>query len=170
MVDNQQRAKLRPFLRDRNLVRYEPPKSIAAPPCAGLFFAFEKVSTMLRLVIAALAFGIAQASAETVINFDDGSTYTLEEGQEIFISTSNSALFKRQIMRNKDTFFRVQKPWAKRDYVPQPTDGLQPGSHEWCATFVPWSEGMTFNQQTWDRYCDTNNDGVYDENDDRWDG
>jgi len=62
----------------------------------------------------------AGIGAETVINYDDGSTYTLEENQEIYISTPNSALFKRQLMKNKDTFFRVQEPWAKRDYVPYP--------------------------------------------------
>lgn len=118
----------------------------------------------------ALFFVSPFALSQTVINFDDGSTYTLEDGQEIYITTSNNALFKRQLMKNKDTFFRVQKPWSKRDYVAQPTDGLSKGSHEWCEAYVPWSEGFTFNMQTWQRYCDSNGDGVYDENDDRWDG
>ena len=108
--------------------------------------------------------------SQTVINFDDGSTYTLEDGQQIYISTSNSAMFKRQLMKNKDTFFRVQKPWEKRDHVPQPTDGMTKGSHEWCSTYEPWSEGFTWDMQTWQRHCDSNGDGVYDENDDRWDG
>ena len=118
----------------------------------------------------ALFFVSPFALSQTVINFDDGSTYTLEDGQEIYITTSNSALFKRQLMKNKDTFFRVQKPWSKRDYVAQPTDGLSKGSHEWCEAYVPWSEGFTFDMQTWQRHCDSNGDGTYDENDDRWDG
>ena len=86
-------------------------------------------------------------SAATVINYDDGSTYTLEENQQIYISTPNSALFKRQIMSNKDTFFRAQKPWTKRDYVPDPdgTDTMVVGSHEWCKAYIPWHEGLTFN-------------------------
>jgi hypothetical protein len=125
---------------------------------------------MLRLILAALALSTAQASAETVINFDDGSTYTLEEGQEIYISTSNGTFFKRKVFKNKNTYFIAQEPWSKRDYVPQPTDGLSPGSHEWCQAYVPWSEGFTFNMQTWQRHCDSNGDGVYDENDDRWPG
>ena len=109
-------------------------------------------------------------SAATVINYDDGSTYTLEENQQIYISTPNSALFKRQIMSNKDTFFRAQKPWTKRDYVPDPdgTDTMVVGSHEWCKAYKPWHEGLTFNMISWQRACDTNNDGVYDEDDDRW--
>ena len=124
---------------------------------------------MRKLLALSVLFSLG-ASAQTVINYEDGSTYTLSDGEEIYVSTENSALFKRQVMRNKDTFFRVQKPWAKRDYVPQPTDGLQPGSHEWCVAYVPWSEGLTFGMQTWMRACDTNSDGVYDENDDGWEG
>ena len=98
----------------------------------------------------------------TVINYDDGSTYTLEENQEIYISTPNSSLFKRQLMGNKDTFFRVQKPWTKRDYVAQPQDPFAVGSHAWCEAYVPWSEGLTFDMITWNNHCDTSNDGVYD--------
>jgi hypothetical protein len=93
------------------------------------------------------------AVSQTVINFDDGSTYTLEDGQEIYITTSNSALFKRQLMKNKDTFFRVQKPWSKRDYVAQPTDGMEPGSEEWCEVYVPYQNGYTFDDQIWQRSC-----------------
>jgi len=123
---------------------------------------------MKKLWLFLALFASASASAQTVINFEDGSTYTLDEGQEIYISTSNSALFKRQLMKNKDTFFRAQKPWAERDYVAQPTDGLPKGSHEWCKAYEPWSEGYSFDMQIWQRHCDSNGDDVYDENDDRW--
>jgi hypothetical protein len=123
---------------------------------------------MFKSILAIAALFSAAAFGQTVINFDDGSTYTLEEGQEIYISTSNSALFRRQLMKSKDTFFLVQKPWPKRDYVAQETNGFEPGSHEWCKAYEPWSEGYTFSMQTWMRGCDTNNDGKYDENDDRW--
>ena len=111
--------------------------------------------TIFALLAAPVVFG------STVINYDDGSTYTLEENQEIYISTPNSALFKRQLMGNKDTFFRVQKPWTKRDYVPQPADDFAVGSHEWCKAYIPWSEGLTFDMISWQRACDTNNDGKY---------
>jgi len=119
---------------------------------------------MRKLLMGLALFGLsAGISAETVINYDDGSTYTLEENQEIYISTPNSALFKRQLMKNKDTFFRVQKPWAKRDYVPDPdgTDDMAIGSHEWCKAYIPWHEGLTFDMISWQRSCDTNKDGKY---------
>jgi hypothetical protein len=110
------------------------------------------------------------ASAATVITYDDGSTYTLRGREEVYISTPNKEMFKRREYRNGDQHFIAQIPWPQRDYVSQPTDGLDVGSHEWCAAFIPWSEGLTFGQQAWDRYCDTNNNGVYDEGDDGWEG
>ena len=125
---------------------------------------------MIRLMIAALVLGVSQASAETVISYDDGSTYTLKRGEEIYISTSHHEVFKRREYRNGNQYFIVQIPWPQRDYVSQPTDGLEMGSHEWCLAFVPWSEGLTFTQQAWSRYCDTNGDDVYDELDDGWEG
>jgi len=118
---------------------------------------------MYKYMLALLAAVSTSVAAETVINYEDGSTYTLEDNQEIYISTPNSALFKRQLMKNKDTFFRVQEPWAKRDYVPDPdgTDDMVVGSHEWCVAYKPWHEGLTFNMISWQRACDTNNDGKY---------
>ena len=123
---------------------------------------------MIRLMIAALVLGVSQASAETVINYDDGSTYTLEVGEEIFISTPGKPLFSRRQYSNQDIYFTAQEPWSTRDYVPTESDGLEPGSHEWCAAYIPWSEGLTFNMITWQRYCDTNNDGVYGPGDKAW--
>jgi len=125
---------------------------------------------MIRLMIAALVLGVSQASAETVISYDDGSTYTLKRGEEIYISASHHEVFKRREYSNGNQYFIVQIPWPQRDYVSQPTDGLEMGSHDWCQAFVPWSEGFTFNQQAWDRYCDTNNDGVYGPGDSPWEG
>lgn len=120
----------------------------------------------LFLLLPTLVFGA------TVINYDDGSTYTLTDNQDIYISTPHSTLFKRQVMKNKDTFFRSQTPWTKRDYVPDEdgTDEVEKGSHEWCEAYVPWHEGLTFDMILWQRGCDTNSDGVYDENDAGWKG
>tara|TARA_R100000734_G_C3274259_1_gene69425 strand:- start:25 stop:426 length:402 start_codon:yes stop_codon:yes gene_type:complete len=115
---------------------------------------------MKKLLAGLALFGFAAGiSAETVINFDDGSTYTLTDGQEIYIS--KGALFNRKIMGNKDTFFRVEKPWASRDFVPTAIDDMQPGSHAWCKAYVPWGEGLTFDMVLWQRSCDTDNDGKY---------
>ena len=123
----------------------------------------NKVNEMVLGFAAVFLFSLVSigAKAETVINYDDGSTYTLEENQEIYISTPSSSLFKRQLMGNKDTFFRVQKPWTVRDYVPQPQDPFAVGSHDWCKVYIPWSEGLTFDMISWQRACDTDNDGKY---------
>jgi hypothetical protein len=124
----------------------------------------------MKALAALLAIFVSSAAAQTVVTFDDGSTYTLTDNQQIYISTPNSALFKRRIFKNKNTYFIAQPPWSQRDYVQQPTDGLDVGSHEWCVAYVPWSEGYSFNMQAWQRYCDTNGDGVYDDQDEGWNG
>ena len=125
---------------------------------------------MRKVLLAFFVFVSLGASAQTVINYEDGSTYTLTDNQDIYISTPSSVLFKRQVMSNEDTFFRAQEPWASRDYVPEPEDEYAVGTHKWCEAFVPWSQGLTFDQITWNRYCDTNNDGQYDEGDSGWEG
>ena len=117
---------------------------------------------MKKLIAGLALFGFsAGISATTVINYDDGSTYTLTEGQEIYISNEASTLFKRRILNNKDTFFTAQDAWTTRDYVPEPTDTMDPGSHGWCKVYAPWSEGLTFDMILWQRACDTDNDGKY---------
>jgi len=124
---------------------------------------------MKYLLVLTALFSMSVSSA-TVINYDDGSSYTLENNQEIYISSQKNTLYKRRIMNNKDTFFTAQDPWKKRDHVPTPTDDMTPGSHGWCVAYVPWSEGLTFDMILWQQACDTNNDGEYDEEDDRWEG
>ena len=101
----------------------------------------------------ALFFVSPFALPQTVISFDAGSTYTLEDHQEIYISNEGRSLFKRQIMKIKDTFFRVQQPWDKRDYIADETDDMEPGSEEWCETYVPYQNGYTFDDQIWQRSC-----------------
>lgn len=108
------------------------------------------------------------AVAETVINYDDGSTYTLSGKEEIYVSSQ--PLWKQRTLNNGNLIqIKKEKPWAKRDYVPTPVDALQPGSHEWCVAYVPWSEGLTFGMVTWQRACDTNRDNNYGCGDDKFD-
>ena len=123
---------------------------------------------MIKYLLASLVLFSSALFGQTVINYEDGSTYTVEEGQEIYIS--NSSMFNRQIMSNDDVIFRAQSPWSTRDYVPDEdgTDEVAQGSHEWCKAYVPWHEGLTFDMILWKRTCDTNNDGVYDEEDSKW--
>ena len=114
------------------------------------------------------------ALAQTVINYEDGSTYTVKNGENIFITT-NDNLWLRQLYSKGDVYFRKQVPWPKRDYVPGPNDNnpvvqaSQVGSHEWCKAYTPWGEGLTFSMVAWQRYCDTNDDDKYGCGDDTYD-
>lgn len=128
----------------------------------------------MRWLILALVIPFAAHSA-TVINYDDGSTLTLTEGEKIHVTKGK--LYQQRTYSSgtaRETIqFKVFPETTKRDYV-APDNGTDPemtvGSHAWCAAYVPWSEGYTFAMQAWQRYCDTNNNGVYDEGDDRWEG
>lgn len=125
----------------------------------------------MRWLILALVIPFAAHSA-TVINYDDGSTLTLEEGEMIHVTKGK--LYQQRTYSNGRTIqFKVFPETTRRDYV-APENGTDPemtvGSHEWCSAYIPWSEGFTFTMQAWQRYCDTNNNGVYDEGDSPWEG
>ena len=97
--------------------------------------------------------------AETVINYDDGSTLTLTDGEAVYVQ-KGKVYQQRSYQNGKTIQFKVIPPTKRRDHVPQPHDGLT--GHEWCLAYVPWSEGLTFGMIQWQRACDTNSDGVYD--------
>ena len=119
-------------------------------------------------VALALVMGLSVlAQADTVINYDDGSTYTVSEGEQVYVS--GQKLFKKKQWSNGGVNFSLAKPNVSRDFVPSETDGMQLGSHEWCLAYEPWSEGLTFDMITWQRACDTNNDGKYGCGDDSFD-
>ena len=108
-----------------------------------------------------LAMVSLSAYGDTVINYDDGSTYTLAEQEKIYITKGK--LFTQKNYSNGNVHFTLQKEHTKRDYVPDPdgTDDLAVGSHEWCKAYIPWHEGLTFDMISWQRACDTNRDGKY---------
>jgi hypothetical protein len=110
------------------------------------------------------------AVAQTYIDYDDGSTYTLKEGERIYITPAD--LYIKNAYQDGSIHFKRMYPSTERDASSDPFVSDQPsvGSHEWCEDYVPWSEGLTFAMISWQRYCDSNGDGVYDENDDRWEG
>jgi hypothetical protein len=120
----------------------------------------------MKYLLASLFLFSSAVLGQTVINYDDGSTYTLEEKENIFVS--RQPVFSKKTYNTGAVFFTPLEANTDRDYVPSPTDGIEIGSHEWCLAYVPWSEGYTFNMQAWQRFCDTNNDGVYDEGDSGW--
>ena len=117
----------------------------------------------MKSVLAVFFFFVATFSySATVINYDDGSTYTLKNNEVIYVAPSQREHYTLQMYsQGGDVFFRQQTPWSSRDYVPEPTDTTSMGSHQWCKAYVPWSEGLTFDMISWQRTCDTNNDGKY---------
>ena len=105
-----------------------------------------------------------QQEIPAVINYPDGSTYTLGQGEKIYISPAK--VYDKRTYKNGNVFFTNRVEHRRRDYVAQPTDGLT--GHEWCLAYEPWHEGLTFAMLDWQRQCDTNNDGVYDDQDALW--
>jgi len=108
--------------------------------------------------------------SQTVINYDDGSTYTLENNEHIFVTTHK--VYSKSNYKRGGVHFKPVNENKKRDYVPDPdgTDDMVIGSHEWCLAYVPWHEGLTFDMISWQRSCDTNGDDKYNENDEGWEG
>lgn len=110
---------------------------------------------MVKLMIAALVLAVAQASAETVIYYDDGTTYTLVNGEEAFVSPSKMYI-KQEFQDNGQIIFSPRYPNRKRDHVEttDPSDGLTPGGAEWCAVYEPFQNGYSFTDAIWQRNCE----------------
>ena len=125
----------------------------------------------MKYLLALLAIVSTGVAAETVINYDDGSTLTLTEGEKIMVTKGK--LFRQQTYNSGKTIqFKEFPETTRRDYVEVDNgtdDEMQMGSHEWCKAYVPWSEGLTFGMVAWQRYCDTDNNGSYGCGDDTFD-
>ena len=121
------------------------------------------VGLAVVFIMALTAIGV---KAETLISYDDGSTYTVGENEEVYVAPKNTRLFTVQTYSKGNVYFRVQAPWAKRDYVPPAnttgdfTDVDEDGFSQACADFDT-SVGFTFGFVYWDQACDTNDDGEY---------
>ena len=60
-------------------------------------------------VALALVMGLSVlAQADTVINYDDGSTYTVSEGEQVYVS--GQKLFKKKKWSNGGVNFSLAKP------------------------------------------------------------
>jgi len=115
---------------------------------------------MKKTLLAAL-FASSVASASTVILYDDGSQYTLKDSENIYIS-NHRALYQMKTYSKGDVNLRKVLPSTERDHVYVETGGEGAvGSPQWCETYIPWSEGLTFDMVTWQRACDVTGDGVY---------
>ena len=132
------------------------------------------VGLAVVFIMALAAIGV---KAETLISYDDGSTYTVGENEEVYVAPKNTRLFTLQSYAKGDVFFRVRAPHAGRDYV-EPvttttpdttgstgstgsfTDVDEYGFSQACADFDT-TVGITFGYMYWQKACDTNNDGEY---------
>lgn len=105
-------------------------------------------------VFAAVFFLSIFVAHAQVILYEDGSQYTLLNGEKIYVSYND--LFQKQTYLNSGRLvFTPLIPNPKRDYTPDanPSDGLTPGGPEWCAVYVPYQNGYTFEDQTFQKYC-----------------
>ena len=67
----------------------------------------------MKYVLSTLVLFSSLAFGETVVLYDDGSTYTLAEGEEVFVSSGD--LFKATGSLKKSVRFSVVAPHAARD-------------------------------------------------------
>ena len=125
-------------------------------------FVITVVAAVLASVVSFAAF-----AEQPVITYEDGSTYTLKNGEDVYVS--GSPMYIRQDYANTgDVIFKKRPPWPKRDSEQTPSVNTgNPGEHEWCKDFK--IEGFSFAYLSWTRYCDTNNDQKYGCGDDPWD-
>jgi len=126
-------------------------------------FVITVVAALLASVVSFAAF----AQVPPVITYQDGSTYTLKNGEEVYVNAG--PMYIRQDFANTgDVIFKKRPPWPKRDYTQTPSVNTgNPGEHEWCKDFV--MEGYSFAYLSWTRYCDTNTDQKYGCGDVTWD-
>ena len=121
------------------------------------------VGLAVVFIMALAAIGV---KAETLISYDDGSTYTVGENEEVYVAPKDTKMYTSQTYPKGNVIFRVTAPWAKRDYVAPATptgsftDVDDTGFSQACADFDT-SVGFTFGYMYWNQICDTNDDGEY---------
>ena len=112
----------------------------------------NNLSLMLGAICTFLILASPDGLADTVITYDDGSTYTLEANEKVFITSGR--LFG--LTQTDGVYsFGEQEANDERDHtvVEDSYDNYPMGSEKWCELYVPWSEGFTFNMQTYIREC-----------------
>jgi len=107
--------------------------------------------------------------AQIYIDYPDGTTYTVKPNESVYVTPAD--VFMKNAYRDGGVYFKRIHPSTKRDAAVQPPgdEEYQVGSHEWCLDFdttAPYS----FDTASWQRYCDTNGDGVYNGDDTTYGG
>ena len=114
----------------------------------------------MRALIALTALVALGATAQTVILYDDGTQYTVKDSEHVYVSNYRNLYQLKQYSKGDIKLNKVL-PSDKRDYVAAVEPVGAVGSHEWCESYEPWSEGLTFTQVHWNIACDINGDGEY---------
>ena len=76
-----------------------------------------KLATMLGTILFATS-----VSAQTIISYDDGSSYTLKDREEVYISNKDN-IYSLTGTTSKVMRLYKESPWSKRDYEPEPVTG-----------------------------------------------
>ena len=116
---------------------------------------YALVITIVAALLASVVSFAAFADTPTVINYPDGSTYTLKNGEKVFVHPSVMYI-KQEYTNTGNVLFSKRVPWPKRDYVETEVvedSDLVPGSPEWCETYVPYENGYTFSDGLWKNNC-----------------
>lgn len=116
---------------------------------------------MKRIALGLVGLFALGAMAQTVILYDDGTQYTVDASEHVYVSNYRKLYQLKQYSKGDIQLNKVL-PSEKRDYVPVVEPSGAVGSHEWCESYEPWSEGLTFAMVSWQIGCDVNSDGQYD--------
>ena len=94
------------------------------------------------------------ASAQTVIYYEDGTTYTLQPNEQVYVETAKK-MYRKKSYKNGNGYFTHTTPNEKVDCGPEGREGLEPGSDEWCEACARYlyAKGYTFDGQGYLRAC-----------------
>ncbi len=111
---------------------------------------------IMRLLLLSLFLVVMPLCAQTVIYYEDGSVYTVQPNEKIYIETA-SKLYTKKGYSNGNEYFTAKTPSDKVDYEEEPYDGMVKGSAEWCEAYAPYLHvnGYTFDDQIYIRYCNS---------------
>ena len=102
----------------------------------------------------------APTLAATVVTYDDGSTLTLEEGESVYVT--GEKLFKKVDYARGDVVFELQKPTtiATMSSHRLPSLASTRATISGVLAYTPTGV-ITWDEVTFQRFCDTNDDGKY---------
>lgn len=108
----------------------------------------------MKAIAAILAVFVSSASAQTVIYYEDGTTYTVQPNENVYVETAKK-MYRKKSYKNGNEYFTHATPSEKVDYEPEAHEGMEPGSDEWCEAYAPhlYANGFTFDDQLYLRAC-----------------